>query len=166
MNFVSRWNCKIVLSALVLAAAGCGGGSAIKRPPTVAATGEVTYKGTPVPEATVALVPAMPSNDPKLQAFPIVAQTDAQGKFTLKTVFSASDTVAGALPGEYKVLVSKATSSAPASHDPNVDPAKAAAQPAAPPPALPAKYSDPAQTTLTATVKSSGPNEFKLALED
>lgn len=65
-------------------------------PKTVEASGTVTLDGNPVDKAQVTFIDAAGSN-------PAVATTDAMGKFSLKYNGEKD----GAIPGEYKVQVSK-----------------------------------------------------------
>lgn len=87
----------MVVVALALAMAGCGGGP--KRPKLYPASGTVTLDGKPLADATVSFVPASgPPSDGK---------TDASGKFTIMTSGQP-----GAPFGANKVTVSKFTGTA------------------------------------------------------
>jgi hypothetical protein len=79
----------LLLPALLLAAAGCGGQG---RP--VKVEGVVTLDGQPLSGATVTFAPAEGGR-------PASGRTDADGSFRL-TTFRSDD---GALPGEYKVII-------------------------------------------------------------
>ena len=81
----------LLLPALLLTAAGCGGQG---RP--VKVEGVVTLDGHPLPGATVTFAP-----DPPESGRAASGRTDADGSFRL-TTFQSDD---GALPGEYKVIV-------------------------------------------------------------
>lgn len=96
---------------------GCGGQS---YPPTSPVSGTVTLDGKPVEGATVTFVP----NDSKLR--PAAGVTDSSGKYTL-TSFRSGD---GAMPGEYKVTVSKFFSEAGPSPYDNPDAGAETAAPA------------------------------------
>jgi hypothetical protein len=81
-------------AALLLAAAGCGD------PHTpVSVSGVVTLEGKPVEGATVAFYAAAGGPEGR----PALGRTDADGAFRLNTLGDAD----GALPGEYKVVISK-----------------------------------------------------------
>lgn len=82
---------------MLLGLVGCGSGGG-NLPKTVPAAGVVTLDGKPVEGAQVVLVPA--SGDMQTGAF---GTTDASGRFTLR----AFEQKPGAIPGEYKVQVSK-----------------------------------------------------------
>jgi hypothetical protein len=82
----------ICLLALLLLS-GCGGETG---PRTVEASGVVTLDGKGVEGAQVTFIDANASN-------PAVATTDANGKFSLKYNGEKN----GAIPGDYKVQVSK-----------------------------------------------------------
>lgn len=90
-----------VLCAAPLIFWGCGGDSSDGRG-TVMVTGVVKYNGTPVENATVTLVPeaAVGPAGTRKGAF---GRTAKDGTFKLIT-FKPGD---GALPGKYKVMVSK-----------------------------------------------------------
>src|SRR5262249_17030259 len=79
----------LLLPALLLAAAGCGG---LGKP--VKVEGVVTLDGHPLSGATVTFAPAEGGR-------PASGRTDTDGSFRL-TTFRSDD---GALPGEYKVIV-------------------------------------------------------------
>ena len=134
------------------------------RPKTFPVTGKVTLGGQPVEGATVSFQAAQNS---------ATGTTDAGGIYKL-TTFAAGD---GAVPGEYKVAITKfeggAAPSGAASGsgglasgelpDDYEAPEEGAEEPAAPENELPAKYADAETSGLTATV-SEGENtkDFEL----
>ncbi len=81
------------LIVLLVACAGCTGDTG---PRTVNASGVVTLDGSPVPKAQVIFIKDGEGN-------PASAMTDEQGKFSL----SYNGEKNGAMPGNYKVQVSK-----------------------------------------------------------
>lgn len=83
-------------SVLTILAFSIGCDAAPENPPTYPVTGTVTYRGKPVPQATVVLM-SLTSGGRGASG-----TTDESGKFELMT-FEPGD---GALPGEYKVRVS------------------------------------------------------------
>jgi hypothetical protein len=85
--------CLSILHCLLLN--GCGADSDLPR--TVNAAGIVTLDGKPVEGAQVVIVPEPPAIH---SAF---GTTDAQGRFSLH----ASENTKGAVPGPYKVQISK-----------------------------------------------------------
>jgi len=141
-------------SLCVLLLAGCLGGSeqSASRPGTVPVSGTVTYKGQPVPDAHVSLIP----NGGETGAF---GKTDAQGKFALQS-FAPGD---GAVPGAYTVTVTARVVTGGVNTSQDI---------AAPPPPVqekwlaPQKYADPQTSGLTASVKPDGDNTLKLELAD
>jgi hypothetical protein len=131
----------LFLLACLTLTAGCGSG----RPKCVAISGVVTYRGAPVPEATVIFIP------PKSR--PATGLTDTQGRFKLQT-FSAGD---GGVLGDHVVCVTKTV----------VDPTAATTSPYSKTKSvLPARYGTPVKSPLKATVTAEGPNEFKFELTD
>ena len=121
---------------------GCGN----QNPPTYAIAGTVTYRGKPVENAGVMFMPD--------SGRPASGQTDAQGRFTLRT-YKDND---GAIVGESIVCISKM---AP---DPNHKAKGAMLQKMIS--ALPARYATPVTSPLRVTVGTSGSNEFQFELSD
>lgn len=119
---------------------------------TASVTGTVHYKNQPVEGATVVL---HPQGDPATQK-PAQGKSDGGGQFTVTTYFGPDDQPAGALPGEYKVTVTKIDEPVGA-FDPHKDP----------PPKnhLPTKYMTPQQSPLSVSIKP-GTNRPELKLED
>jgi hypothetical protein len=82
--------CRRALGVMLLAAAiGCGGNT----PRTAAVSGTVTYKGKPLPNASVSFVPV--KGDGRAAS----GVTNSAGRFDLGT-FAADD---GAIPGSYRI---------------------------------------------------------------
>lgn len=129
--------------ALLVALGGCGGPG---RPATYPAGGVVSYGGRPLEGAAVTF---MPKNGRIA-----TGQTDAQGAFEL-TTFEAND---GAIAGEHVVLVSK--------REKMVDPDMPSSPYEMTRESLPPRYSNPAESGLTATVESGGENRFEFELHD
>ena len=159
-----RWGRTAFAAALVAAmAAGCAKQDDLG---TVKAGGQVTYKGQPVTGAVVTFVPQSGKGA-------AVAVSDGAGRFRLMT-----SATSGAVPGVYKVTVTKARevatdSAAQAANDleakKKADMAglKAAPDPASPPQSLlPEKYAAADKTPLTFEVQASGQNDFQLDLAD
>src|SRR5436190_13406669 len=84
------------LSAVLLV--GCSGGHGTKN-----VSGTVLYKGQPIAGATVNFLVKGDAPNAK----PARGVTDASGRFTLKTFFTATEEASGALPGDYVVMVTK-----------------------------------------------------------
>ncbi|HZZ78144.1 MAG TPA: carboxypeptidase-like regulatory domain-containing protein [Gemmataceae bacterium] len=96
-----RFACPILLLLGSITIAGCGGGL----PSTATVSGKVTYQGNPVPGASVILTRG--SGDIGKGEI-AVGKTDANGRFELTTHFAGQSAAKGAVPGSYKVTVSKA----------------------------------------------------------
>ena len=147
-----------ILAVVVTVAAGCSGGS--RGRPTKPVSVTVTYKGAPVADATVTFI----SQDGE----PIAAfgQTDAQGVAKLNT----PELGPGAVVGKHKATVIKEQIVNPKTSVSQDSPSYAPPSPDVPPPQVkcevPAKYSAPDTSPLTADVSAGGPNEFKFELTD
>ena len=126
---------------------GCSGGHG-----TASVSGTVRYKNQPVEGATV----IFHAQGESANAKPAQGKTSRGGNFTLSTYFGPTEQVAGAMPGDYKVTVTKIDEPQGA-FDPHKDP----------PPKnhLPAKYAEPQKSPLTVTIKE-GSNRPELKLED
>lgn len=136
---------------------GCGEGTQDDRPARAKVTGTVTHNGSPVEGATVSLQPASGSGQGA------IGKTDASGKFTL-TTYTPGD---GALPGEYKISVSKVEVTSMVSEE---EALKLQEQGRPIPPAqtkqlLPQKYGNTETSGLTTTVEADQENQLDIALE-
>lgn len=145
---------------LILASCGCGGKDA-----PVKVEGTVTLDGKPLEGAVVAFVPV---SEGLRQA---VGTTGSDGSFRL-TTFNFGD---GALPGEYKITITKQQESAglDVSEDSMRQGSKGAvemmkkmsmkkAKPPKPKSVLPATYNDVAKTPLKQVVPTDGPVKLDL----
>ncbi|MHB8900145.1 MAG: carboxypeptidase-like regulatory domain-containing protein [Thermoguttaceae bacterium] len=146
----------LVMGPLLLLA-GCAPPAA-DRPATYPVTGVVTYKGEPVADANVNFQLAGGSGY-------AVGKTDAAGKYTLMTFVDGD----GALPGEYKVAITKFEQTAQASAAPDTSeeyaPAEQSEEAAPAKNLLPAKYANSETSGLTATV-TEGPSTADFELTD
>ena len=135
----------IVCAALLLS--GCSNGHG-----TASVAGTIIYKNQPVEGATVIFHPQGADQ----QAKPAQGKSGSGGRFTTTTNFGPTERVPGAMPGEYKVTVTKIDEPV-GMFDPHKDP----------PPKnhLPVKYMTPQQTPLTITIKP-GANPVELKVED
>jgi hypothetical protein len=119
-------------------------------PKLVPVSGAVSLNGKPVAGATVTFVPA---GDTK--GFGSKGKTDVDGKYSL----TGNRGGAGAVPGNYKVTISKRVMPDGSEPDEDVPVMESPARET-----LPSKYSMGGQTTLTAIVpESGGAVDFKLA---
>jgi len=139
--------------AVVIAGGGCGGTSS--GPGLVPAEGVVLLDDKPLGNASVRLVPTGETRGDRAS----IAMTDAAGKFA---VGSADGKHKGTAIGSYQVVISKLVKPDGSDFipDPNVGPDETGGYKEL----LPATYSDPAQSTLTAEVPAGGTKglEFKL----
>src|SRR3954451_21164277 len=84
---------------LAMALAGCSSGGHGTAP----VSGTVLYKDKPVDGATVSLLPKGEAASAKSAT----GKTNGSGHFTLTTYFGPDDQPAGAVPGDYKVIITK-----------------------------------------------------------
>ncbi len=140
---------------LALFAFGCDDRPTSGPVPVHPVSGFVTYKNKPLSGALVAFHASGGSNAPKTGEAPSITtapnptgMTDQDGKFKLHS-FVGDD---GAPIGDYTITVSLARTSE--TRDVMVKATTTALVVS-----IPAKYADPAQSSLTATVKE-GPNEI------
>ena len=154
----------LLLGAAVFLAGCPKGGSSLG---TVPVRGRVTLDGAPLPGATVTFSPKSP------EGRTAAGMTNENGEFILTTI-RAGD---GAVPGEYGVAITKPVATGPV-EDPRVRggaltpeqmaqireqaKAKAGAEGGS---AIPKKYTSPATSGLTATVKRGDKNEFTFDLK-
>jgi hypothetical protein len=142
-----RW---IIISLLALL--GCSSrGSNL--PKTVPAEGVITLDGKPVDGAQVVLVPAVEGATTGTGAY---GTTDSSGRFSLRAYAEKE----GAIPGEYKVQVSKTVEvkleGAKGSLD-GGDPVRFEY-------GVPAKYTGAKTSGLTVSIPDTGNKDIKLAL--
>jgi len=92
-RFPSVRSTGLLASLVVFATLGCGSGDDLARRYPV--SGTVTYKGKPLPKGSINFIP----NDPNGRA---AGGDIVEGSYSLTT----QDPCDGAMPGEYKVIVS------------------------------------------------------------
>lgn len=145
----------ILAAAGVICFAGCSKDDGL--PDTAPVRGTVTYQGKPVEGAVVTFL--VDGATP-----PATGTTATDGTFEL-TTFKNAD---GAVPGSYRVSVSKFET---VGLDPNADDSMeaAAARANAPPPQtrslLPEKYADAGRSGLRFDVKADESNDIKIELK-
>lgn len=147
----------IAFLCFLLLPIGCGGTDDGNRPARVKTSGTVTHNGELVEGATVLFSPA------EGQGHAATGLTDADGRFQL-TTFQAED---GAVPGSYKVCVSKfdmSTANPDLEDDLALEMQPDSDQIVGPTPLLPEEYSEIDSTPLTEEVTSGTPNEFEFKL--
>lgn len=138
------------LSALLLGILIVGCGSSSKTSPV---SGQVTYKGKPVPNANVSFTPAEGASRAA------TGLTDGNGNFTLGTL-STSD---GALPGNYRIsVIARGPDRLP---KPGETGSGMPGEMMPGEPIIPLKYFQPDTSGLTFEVKP-GSNHAKLELKD
>lgn len=140
------------ITLVALAAIGCGSESG---PPTVPATGVVTYEGNPVEGAMVVFAPENSGSESVLAA---QAETDATGAFVMQTYVgtgsggSEQDSFkSGLVPGDYLVSITKLEVVQDMRRRPKH--------------LLPEKYSVPKSSGLSAKVEEAGENRFVFELK-
>lgn len=145
---------QLVLSLVVIGTLGCGGQDkfAKSRPKTYKASGSVKYKDSPVEGATVVFAPT--ATDGTAAS----AITKSDGSFSLE----AFPPLKGAVPGSYKVSITKKEPAPPAPTGPD-----AHDQPPPPPPKylIPEKYSDFEKSDLRADIPEGGRDDLHFELD-
>ena len=140
-------------AALALSLPGCSRTPASNRPQTVPVKGKVTLAGQPLAKATISFQPDGKGNG-------ATGITDDGGNYSLST-FAAKD---GAVPGKYKITVTKfaeATSGSVADvNDAKYAPPTEGAATANPKSIVPEQYADPEKSGLTAEVTTGAANSF------
>jgi len=149
-----------VIVAAFVAGTGCDTARSAKDIPAglVPFSGTVTLDGEPLASATITLIPTAPAGGSALDSG---AVTDSNGRYELK---SAEGRASGALPGEYRVVISRLTKpdGTVVAHSREKSPMQLMTEENARE-SLPARYSSPMDTTLTVTVPSGGgTSDFKL----
>jgi hypothetical protein len=152
-NDVTALKMLISVACALLLAAGCTGGADNPDRPAVApASGVVSYKGTPLEGATVVFIPEGGS-------YGAAGITDDDGRF----VVAAFPPDPGAVPGNYTVIVTKTEEEVePEGTYEDVmykeyPPAKSL---------VPARYTDPKTSGLTANVPVDGTSDLQFELSD
>ncbi len=134
----------------IIATLGCNS-TGSNLPKTVPAAGVVTLDGKPVDGAQVVLVPASQG------ITGATAVTDASGRFTLRA-YPEKD---GAIPGEYKVQVSKTIQVKVAGAKGSVD----GGDPVRFEYGVPGKYTDSQKSGLSVTIPDTGNRDINLVLK-
>jgi len=150
---------------------GCG----TKGPKVSPVTGIVLYKGAPLEGATVVFAPASGSAGTSPVA---LGTTDAQGRFRLRSSADPAKAIDGAVPGEYRVVISKfippGGMTEEAWQQKLEEEKKAGESGAMVPPAkrapekvqlLDPQYSGGTSSKLTAKVEADGKNDFAFDLK-
>jgi len=138
---------RISVALLALILAGCGGSD---RPSMYPVTGTVTYDGKSLENASVVFV--------QENGLVSVGRTDSSGHFSLKTQGSE-----GAPAGSYQVTVTAVKETkkvTPEEFEKLSDSERAKLSKSR----IPARYSHPATSELSASVKEEGANEISLSL--
>ncbi len=136
-----------LLIAMIFVGAGCNDRPASGPLPVHPVSGQVLYRGKPLADALVVFHPASSADSPRSKTGEgppsPTGNTDSEGKFSLHT-YIGND---GAPIGEYKATVALARTG-------EIRNVMAKETPKPIVISVPAKYGDPAQSGLTATVKS------------
>ncbi len=145
----------LIVLAVVALFAGCYGS---EFPQTYPVSGTVTYKGQPVEGASVTFV----SSDPEVRS--AGAETDAEGKFSVKTYFSPKQQSDGLVPGEYVITVSKMEKrELPEGMKPE-EAINVFREMGAPKNLLPKQFASPQTSTLKLSVTDAAPEPLTLDL--
>lgn len=151
---MSRRSLSVVLHVVLLGALGCGD----DLPERYQVSGQVTYKGQPLPKGTITFAPVDGSGS---GAFGEIVE----GSYSL-TTHSTND---GARPGAYRVTITSAETVTPKAAydtDPNATPeASVAKSQRTAKHHVPTKYASPDTSNLTAEVKPQS-NHFDFDLVD
>ncbi len=155
----------VIVVALIACLQGCGPAA----PKTVPAAGILMMDGKPLEGASINMV-----ND---QGIVALATTDAGGKFAFKTHIGSAS-YDGAVPGSYKVGVSKATNNGQADSDGGSNPAASgdpkqmasrmggmATSNVKVTYIVPQRYSSPTSSGLTLDVPAAGSDALKLEVK-
>jgi hypothetical protein len=136
---------------------GCGarGGSA---PKGVPAKGTVTYQGKPVSGASLVF-------NPEGEGHAAFATTDSSGTFAAKTSIAGDTIVDGALPGTYRVSISKIERAAAKSSQ-EMMAARTSGTEAAEKHLIPERYSQATSSGITVRIPPDGKRDIKLELTD
>jgi hypothetical protein len=141
------------LSGLV----GCGG-NGVTIPKTAPVQGNVTYQGKAVDGANVVL-------NPEGEGRAASAVTDASGNFTARTSVTGDKIVDGAVPGTYRVSITKIEK--PAAKTPQE---MMAARTTGTEPAekhlIPERYSQATSSGITVVIPPEGKKDIKFELTD
>jgi hypothetical protein len=144
------FNNTVIFLPLALCVLGCNHENRLKG--LVPAEGIVYYDGKPLDGATVNFIPQTPDQRSA------VGRTDAAGKFVLTTL-TPND---GAAPGEYQATVSKMSD---AVWNESMTEQESAKSKDDVKPLIPAKYSIPAKSGLTAIIPAKGVKDLKFELK-
>ncbi|MFH1303382.1 MAG: carboxypeptidase-like regulatory domain-containing protein [Planctomycetota bacterium] len=143
-------SCSLVLLGTLY---GCGGAAEVPEVYSnlVATSGTVTLNGKPLQGAAITFIPV--GHDAVRRAY---GKTDATGRYELMTPVRGRsiDESKGAIPGKYQVMINKLRM--PDGSDVTDDVTDADAMEKGAIEALPAIYSDPEKTRLTADVSKAG----------
>ena len=138
----------VFLPGLLLAAiSGCGGG-----PPKQDVSGIFTYNDQPVANTQVAFIPEADQTDVK----PAHGQTDANGRYTVRTYVKPGQEVKGAMVGKFKVTLTEVIAENRIVEYDELTKREES---------FPPQYADATTTPLTATVSADGENIFNFTLE-
>lgn len=143
---------------VVMVGAGCGSSTpGPKWPDPVPVTGKVMYQGKPLAHASIMFVPDLDTIGPGAGGF-----TDASGTFTVQTRWAGQIMREGAIPGRYKVAVSRFVKPDGTVWEPNPEegPASSGAMEEIPP-----QYSDPNQTQFQVEVAVGDNQPMELVLQ-
>jgi len=148
-NLLLKLCAPIALLACLVAPIGCNGK---KLPTIVKAEGTITLDGNPVENATVSFLS-------EKHPYHAVGNTNAQGKFVMRVVMPEYKGKAGAIPGDYKVEISKSVMGERKPGSSEDEPITINLQNA-----LPIQYASISTSGLTVNVPNAGSDQLKFEL--
>lgn len=165
---------RVVLGSVCLIVLGCGGAESLSVPETSDVSGTVIFQDEPLSNATIRFI----SGGSQQSGGAPVGKTDEHGLYTLRTIVGPRSEGAGAVPGTYKVVISKMSppdGMTEADFQEKVDTANKIAETgiilseAQQPPSLvellSPSYSSLSKTELTAVVEAGEANSIDFVLE-
>lgn len=102
INVVRAWVPAVVCAVALSCLPGCGDSSGLKTYPT---SGTITYKSKPLEKATVVF--SSPGKEGQPATILGLGETDANGRYTIKTQVGPSEAMDGAVAGHHLVTISK-----------------------------------------------------------
>jgi hypothetical protein len=153
---------RLLCGLALAAAAGCGGSDVPEFPDTAPVKGTVKLKGAAVDGAAVKFLPVNPTEK---GVYAAVGTTGSDGSFTVSTFFSGALTKEGAVPGRYRVVVTKMPPADPnaGAHSETGEVKETTSK--SPSNVLPKIYSSPDSTTLDVNVQAGQENSYDFDLK-
>jgi len=154
MSFLFR---ALPVVCLCVVVAGCGGGDdpfKKARPKTVSSSGTITYNGQPLKFATIVLEPQVEGG------VAAMGRSDGEGHFYV----NAFPPDPGAVPGTYRVSVTKTEAPKQNTYDANSHDAPVEEESSEPVSLIPPKFGESDTSGLTLEIPAEGSETLKLDL--